>query len=71
MRLRLGASGAERDCAPSAPSGASARPLNFTVRFLRNRFPKPVARRGFCSYNNLCASPGTRPSALRPWLNGA
>jgi hypothetical protein len=31
MRLRLGASGAEKLCA-LAPSGASTRPLNFTVR---------------------------------------
>lgn len=28
----FGASGAERNCAPSASSGASAPPLNFTVR---------------------------------------
>jgi len=31
MRFRLGASGAEKLCA-SAPLGASARPLNFTLR---------------------------------------
>ena len=51
--------------------GVGARPLNFTVRFLWDRFRKPVVRRCFCSYNNLCASRGTRPSALRPWQNGA
>jgi hypothetical protein len=38
---------------PRRLSDVVVRPLNFTVRFLRNRFRKPVARRGLCSYNNL------------------
>jgi hypothetical protein len=56
---------------PRRASGVVGRPLNFTVRFLRNRFRKPVARPCFCSYDNPCVSPGIRPSALRPWRNGA
>ena len=31
-----------RDCAPSALSAGGGRPLNFTVRFLGNRFRKPL-----------------------------
>ncbi len=37
MRSLFGASGAERDCAPSASSGAFVRPLNFTVRHPEER----------------------------------
>jgi uncharacterized protein len=34
-----------RDCAPSAPSGASARPLNFTVRYRFPGWPERLASR--------------------------
>jgi len=46
-------------------------PSTSPVRFLWKRLRKAVALRGSCSYNNLCALPSIRPSALRPWRNGA
>ena len=54
-RLRLGASGAGRYCAPSALAGASVRPLNFTVR---RRFMSRIATRTSVPYDARPGSPG-------------